>query len=179
MSYVVSCRPGYVGQNVPKDDGRCSRHCTPSAARVSKLCQHAMQRDGTFIRFVRPLPFIPFSVLLERSAVAVGTVKKGGGDTLICQWAGGRGVEGEHRALQLQQHRRRRRPICPSHRDNDENVLHRPIHTNAEIQFLKEPRAGGHLVLLGYDSPIQLVLLRTSFANGVCVLWQGPAAGHS
>ena len=44
---------------------------------------------------------------------------------------------------------------------------------NAEIQFLKEPRAGGHLVLLGYDSPIQLVLLRTSFANGVCVLWQG------
>ena len=30
-----------------------------------------------------------------------------------------------------------------SHRDNDENVLHRPIHmNNAEIQFLKEPRAG-------------------------------------
>ena len=68
----------------------------------------------------------------------------------------GRGREGEHRALQLQQHRRRR-PTCPSHRDNDENVLHRPIHTNnAEIQFLKEPRAaGGHLVLLGYYSPIQ------------------------
>ena len=55
------------------------------------------ERDGAFIRFVRPsspLPsfsFIPFSVSLigvEWSAVAVGTVKKErGGETLICQWA--------------------------------------------------------------------------------------------
>ena len=43
-------------------------------------------------------PFIPLSVLLELSAVAVGTVKKGGGDTLICQWAGG---EGEKESTEL------------------------------------------------------------------------------
>ena len=74
----------------------------------------AAVRDGAFIRFVRPPPsFIPFSVLLEWSAVAVGTVKKErGGETLICQW-----VEEQYsrkrrrlRALQLQQHRRR--PTC-------------------------------------------------------------------
>ena len=32
-------------------------------------------------------------------------------------------------------------------------------------------------MLLGYDSPIQLVLLRTSFANGVCVLWRRGTCG--
>ena len=183
MSYVVS--PWVCGAKCPQGRQRrrrpmqqalyecCSRSCEQTMS--TRDAERGREMGHSFVLSSAPFlsspPFILFSVLLEPSAVAVGTVKKGGGDTLICQWEG---KEGEHRALQLQQHRRRRRPTCPSHRDNDENVLHRPIHVKAEIQFLKEPRASRASRLL-FTNP---VLLRTSFANGVCVLWEGPA-GHS
>ena len=62
-------------------------------------------------------PFIPFSVLLERSAVAVGTVKKGGGDTLICEWAGEEGEGKESTEL------------CNCNNTDDDDPLVRPTET--------------------------------------------------